>query len=182
MRKMFSKKLSYQFRWAFGIILIQISIVRPDLNAQTLSPYTFNNGGGFSSSIEWSMGESVSIAHFITPNISLNTGFLQPLTSVVTSINEFGSVVFGNEIIIGPNPTINKLQLKANLSQIGKMTIQLIDTKSVILQTAESGSMVNSYYQEWQLEKYPAGIFYLRVIFKPLTGAVKTGIYKIIKL
>jgi hypothetical protein len=42
--------------------------------------------------------------------------------------------------------------------------------------------MVNSYYQEWQLEKYPAGIFYLRVIFKPFTGAVKTGIYKIIKL
>lgn len=182
MRKMFSKKLFYQFRWAFVIILIQISIVRPDLNAQTISPYTINNGGGFSSSIEWSMGESVSITHFITPSFSLNTGLLQPLTTIVTSINEFGPAVFGNEIVIGPNPTINLLQLKANLSHIGKMTIQLIDTKSVILKTIESGSMVNTYNHEWQLEKYPAGVFYLRVIFKPLSGNIKSGIYKIIKL
>lgn len=182
MRKIFSKKLPNQFIWVFVIIFLQIIAVKPVSQAQAISPYTINNGGGFSSSIEWSMGESVSIAHFITPSISLNTGLLQPLTTIVTSINEFGPAVFGNEIVIGPNPTINKLQLKASLSQIGKMTIQLIDTKSLILETAESGTMVNSYYQEWQLEKYPAGIFYLRVIFKPLTGAVKTGIYKIIKL
>lgn len=179
---MFSKKFPYQFRWAFVIVFIQISVVKPELNAQTISPYSINNGGGFSSSIEWSIGESVSIAHFVTPSFSLNTGLLQPLTPVVTSINEFGSVVFGNEIIIGPNPTINKIQLKANLSQIGKMTIQLIDTKSLILQTAESGSLVNSYSHEWQLEKYQSGVFYLRVIFKPLNGNIKTSIYKIIKL
>lgn len=182
MRKMFSKKLSYQFRWAFVKVFIQISVVEPELNAQTISPYSINNGGGFSSFIEWSICESVSIAHFSTFNLTLNTGLLQPLTPVVTSINEIGSVVFGDDIMIGPNPTINKLQLKASLSQIGKMTIQLIDTKSIILQTVESGSMVNTYNQEWQLEKYPAGIFYLRVIFKPLNGSIKTGIYKIIKL
>ena len=182
MQKIFPKKLPNQFIWVLVIIFLQIIAVKTVSQAQAISPHTINNGGGFSSSIEWSIGESVSIAHFSTSNYNLNTGLLQPLTPVVTSINEFGSVVFGNEIIIGSNPTINKLQLKANLSQIGKMTIQLIDTKSFILQTAESGSMVNSYYQEWQLEKYPAGIFYLRVIFKPLTGAVKTGIYKIIKL
>jgi hypothetical protein len=182
MHKKFSKKWSFQFRWAFVIMLIQISIVRPDLNAQTIAPYAINNGGGFSSSIEWSMGESVSIAHFISASYSLNTGLLQPSTTIVTSINEFGPAVFGNEIFIGPNPAINMLQFRANLSQTGKMTIQLIDTKSVILQTVESGSMVNSYIKELQLENYPAGLFYVRVLFKPFNGVAKSGIYKIIKL
>ena len=182
MHKMFSKSFYYQYIRVCVIIFIQIITVKPFIHAQTISPYTINNGGGFSSSIEWSLGESVSIAHFISSNLSLNTGVLQPLSTVVTSINEFGPAVFGNEIIIGPNPTINKLQLKANLSQIGKITVQLIDTKSIILHTTESGAMINNYNQEWQLEKYPAGVFYLRVIFKPVTGAIKTGIYKIIKL
>ena len=182
MQKIFPKKLPNQFIWVLVIIFLQNIAVKTVSQAQAISPHTINNGGGFSSSIEWSLGESVSIAHFISSNLSLNTGVLQPLSTVVTSINEFGPAVFGNEIIIGPNPTINKLQLKANLSQIGKITVQLIDTKSIILHTTESGAMINNYNQEWQLEKYPAGVFYLRVIFKPVTGAIKTGIYKIIKL
>ena len=57
---------------------------------QSITPQTFNNGGGSASSIEWSIGESVSIANFITSGYSLNTGVLQPMTSIVTAINEYG--------------------------------------------------------------------------------------------
>jgi hypothetical protein len=163
-------------------MFIQIIALNQISNAQTISPYTINNGGGFSSSIEWSMGESVSIAHFTTPNLNLNTGVLQPLSTVVTAINDFGPTIFGNSIVIGPNPTSKNLHFKAELSQFGKIIIQLIDTKSIILNTVESGSMVNNFSKVLELENYPAGILYLRVQFKPIVGATKSGIYKIIKL
>jgi len=59
-----------------------------NIYSQTITPHALNNGGGNSSSMEWSMGESVSIANFIASGYSLNTGVLQPMTSIVTAINE----------------------------------------------------------------------------------------------
>ena len=101
--------------------------------AQSITPYTFNNGGGSASSIEWSIGESVSIANFTTPNYLLNTGLLQPLTNVVTSINEYGPVVFGHQITISPNPTTDLVHLKGQFNQMGRLSFQVIDSKSSVL-------------------------------------------------
>lgn len=66
-----------------------------------ISPSTFNNGGGAADIYEWSIGESVSIAHFSVPGFFLNTGVLQPFTNIVTPVNEYGPTVFENDIIIG---------------------------------------------------------------------------------
>jgi hypothetical protein len=68
-----------------GFILIYCLIFNL-VNGQVISPNTLNNGGGNSSSMEWSIGESVSIANFIASGYSLNTGLLQPMTSIVTAI------------------------------------------------------------------------------------------------
>jgi hypothetical protein len=164
-----------------GFILIYCLIFNL-VNGQVISPNTLNNGGGYSSSMEWSIGESVSIANFLTSGYSLNTGVLQPMTSIVTAINEYGPAVFGTQITIGPNPTNNLLHIKARFNQAGSLSFQLIDAKSTIMFTQEAGTIFSSYEKDIFMENYPSGVFYMKVYFKPSTGITKTGIYKIIKL
>ena len=164
-----------------GFILIYCLIFNL-VNGQVISPNTLNNGGGYSSSMEWSIGESVSIANFIASGYSLNTGGLQPMTSIVTAINEYGPSVFGSQITIGPNPTSNLLHIKARFNQVGTLSFQLIDAKSTIVFTQEAGTIFSSYEKDIFMENYPSGVFYMKVYFKPSNGNTKTGIYKIIKL
>ena len=152
------------------------------LRAQSITPNTLNNGGGSAVGMDWNMGESVSIANFSTPNYFLNTGVLQPMTSIVTAINEYGPAVYGNQIMIGPNPTTNLVHFKGNFTQAGKLSIQVIDAKSSLILTHEAGTIISSYEKDIFMDSYPSGIFYIKVFFKPTKGLAKTGIYKIIKL
>jgi hypothetical protein len=152
------------------------------LRAQSITPNTLNNGGGSAVGMDWNMGESVSIANFSTPNYFLNTGVLQPMTSIVTAINEYGPAVYGNQIMIGPNPTTNLVHFKGNFTQAGKLSIQVIDAKSSLILTHEAGTIISSYEKDIFMDSYPSGIFYIKVFFKPTNGLAKTGIYKIIKL
>jgi hypothetical protein len=170
------KQLLFPLFFLFNLLIVN------NLYSQTITPYAMNNGGGYSSSMEWSMGESVSIANFLTTGYSLNTGVLQPMTSIVTAINEYGPAVFGNQITIGPNPTSNLLHIKARFNQVGNLSFQLIDAKSTIVLTQEAGTIFSSYEKDIFMENYPSGVFYMKVYFKPSTGIAKTGIYKIIKL
>ena len=149
---------------------------------QSITPYTLNNGGGSSSSLEWSITESVSVSSFIAPGFSLNTGVLQPNTNVVTSINEYGPSVFGSQITIGPNPTMSLLHFKARFAEVGRLSIQLMDAKSAIVLTQDVGTIFSSYEKAISLEDYPSGVLYLKVYFKTIVGNIKTGIYKVIKL
>ena len=166
----------------FSLFFLFILLTENNLYSQTITPYAINNGGGYSSTMEWSIGESVSIANFIASGYSLNTGVLQPMTSIVTAINEYGPAVFGTQITIGPNPTFNLLHFKARFNQSGSLSLQLIDAKSSIVFTQDVGTLFNSYDKDILMENYPSGIFYMKVYFKPSTGSAKTGIYKIIKL
>ena len=98
---------------------------------QSITPQTFNNGGGSIPIMDWSISESVSITSFIAPGYFLITGVLQPNTNLVTSINDYGPVVYGTQITIGPNPTSNILHIKARFTQAGSLTYQLLDAKSL---------------------------------------------------
>jgi hypothetical protein len=164
------------------IISLFISTGFSNLRAQSITPNTLNNGGGTMANMDWNMGESVSIANFSTPNYFLNTGVLQPMTSIVTAINEYGPAVYGNQIMIGPNPTTNLVHFKGNFTQAGKLSIQVIDAKSSVILTHEAGIIISSYEKDIYMDSYPSGIFYIKVFFKPTKGLAKTGIYKIIKL
>jgi len=149
---------------------------------QSITPQTFNNGGGSISIMDWSISESVSITSFIAPGYFLNTGVLQPNTNLVTSLNEYGPAVFGTQITIGPNPTSNILHIKARFTQAGSLSYQLIDVKSAILFKQDAGMIFNNYEKDILVENYPSGVFYMKVYFKPNNGNAKIGIYKIIKL
>ena len=170
------KCILFSLFFLFNLLTVNI------IHSQTITPYAINNGGGYSSTMEWSLGESVSITNFIASGYSLNTGVLQPMTSIVTAINEYGPSVFGTQITIGPNPTSNLLHIKARFNQVGSLSLQLIDAKSSIMFTQDAGTIFSSYDKDILMENYPSGVFYMKVYFKPSTGSAKTGIYKIIKL
>jgi hypothetical protein len=163
------------------LILLILSIFSSSFT-QNITPLTLNNGGGSNLGLEWSISESVSITPFIAPGFSLNTGVLQPNTSLVTSVNEYGPAAFGSQITMGPNPTSGILHFKARFAEVGNLSLQLIDAKSAILFTHDAGMIFNSYEKNISLENYPSGVFYVKVFFKPIVGNIKTGIYKIIKL
>ena len=170
------KNVQFSLFFLFSFLFVN------NLYSQSITPYTLSNGGGSSATMEWSLGESVSIANFIASGYSLNTGVLQPMTSIVTAINVYGPAVFGTQITIGPNPTSNLLHIKARFSQVGSLSLQLIDAKSSIMFTQDAGTIFSTYDKDILMENYPSGVFYMKVYFKPITGIAKTDIYKIIKL
>ena len=165
-----------------SIIILVTFLFPPIINAQTLSPYSFNSGGGYSNATEWSIGESVSIAHFISFGYSLNTGLLQPITTLTTGIEDYGPVVFGDKIIMGPNPTSKILHIKASFNELGEISFQMFDSKSNNVLSYNGGTIFSTYEKDLYLENLPSGSYYMRVSFKPSIGKAKMGIYKIIKL
>jgi len=165
-----------------SIIILATFLFPSTTNAQTLSPFTFNNGGGYSNTLDWSIGESVSIAHFTSFGYSLNTGVLQPTTPITTVIEEYGPAVFGNQIIMGPNPTSKLLHIKASFNEVGSISFQMFNSKSNNVLSYDGGTIFSKYEKDFVLEKLPSGIFYMKVYFKPTNGKAKTGVYKIIKL
>ena len=171
-----------KYRKYWPILAFFYFVIPFQLIAQSISPFTLNNGGGSTQYLEWSITESVSVASFIVPGFSINTGVLQPMTNVVTGINEFGPTVFGSQITMGPIPTNHILHLKTRFTEAGKLSIQIIDAKSIIILSHEAGIIFGRYEKDISLEEYPSGVFYMKVFFKPITGNTKTGIYKIIKL
>ena len=165
-----------------SIIIVVTFLFPPSINAQTLSPYAFNSGGGYSNTTEWSIGESVSIANFISYGYSLNTGVLQPITTLTTGIEDYGPVVFGDKIIMGPNPTSKILRIKASFNEAGEISFQMFDSKSNNVLSYNGGNIFSTYEKDLYLENLPSGTYYMRVNFKPSIGKTKMGIYKIIKL
>lgn len=165
-----------------NILIFYIFLLGIQLNAQSINLYTLNTGGGYNNTLEWSIGESVSIANFTNAGYILNTGVLQPLNSSIPSIIEGGPEVFGYQISIGPNPTSNLLHVKASLIAPGNLSFQLLDSKSMLVLTHDAGLIFSSYDNDFILRDFPSGVFYMRVYFKPISGITKTGIYKIIKL
>jgi len=151
-------------------------------SSQSIAPYALNNGGGYSSSMDWSISESTTIANFITPTYSLNTGVLQPTNSTVTVIDPNGALLLGYQITIGPNPTSNFLHIKTKFKELGNLLFQLTDAKSALVFSKEVAITSSSYENDITMEQYASGVFFLRVYFKPINGNAKTAIYKIIKL
>lgn len=167
---------------SYSLILFFIFSLCTNLKAQSLNLYTLNNGGGFNNTTEWSIGESVSIAYLTSAGYILNTGVLQPITGLFTGIDDYGPLVFGHQITIGPNPTSNLLRIKTVFNESGNLSFQILDSKSTLIFTQDAGFIFSSYNKELMLNNLPSGIFYVRMYFKSISGDVKTGIYKIIKI
>lgn len=164
------------------ILSFSIFLVASTANGQKITPYTLNNGGGSSTKMDWNIGESASVEFFKTSRVLVSTGVLQPQTNVVTAITEWGPEVFGNQIYIGPNPTTSFAHFKAVFPTPGSLKIQILDAKSQLLSSSDQGNIMRFYEKDFSFDQFPAGIYYVKVYFKPIDAPIKTGVYKIIKL
>ena len=170
-----------------GKLLILFIITCLNLSAQSITPFTVNIAGftaqksGYSLTV--STGEAISITNFTSPNgASLNSGFLQNNPPIVTSINDVLSVIENDEIIITPNPTKTTTNIYASFKKPGNIQFQILDVASKQLFRSPSASFFNAKQTIVDLTPYPAGVYYIQVLFKPASGIMKSGIYKIIKL
>lgn len=155
--------------------------------AQSITPFTLNIGGfdgtqsGYSITI--STGEAISITDFKSPNgLGLSSGFLQNNPPLVTGIEEVNTPFGPNEIKITPNPLQSKTQLLVNIKGGGQLQYQLFDIGSKLLYRSQAFAIYGYTQNLLDFSNYPTGQYYVQVVFKPITGKVKSGIYKIIKL
>jgi hypothetical protein len=170
-----------------GMLFISLLLCSSFLSAQSITPFTVNIAGftaqksGYSLTV--STGEAISISNFTSANgVSLNSGFLQNNPPIVTSINDVLSVIGNDEIIITPNPTKTTTNIYASFKKSGNLQYQILDVASKQLFRSPSSSYLNTKQTIVDLTPYPAGVYYIQVLFKPTIGIMKSGIYKIIKL
>lgn len=170
-----------------GIIVLLVIFLTKSSFSQSITPFTVNIGGftgqtnGYSLTV--STGETISITNFTNANgISLNSGFLQNNPPLVTGIEDIASKIATNEITITPNPTTSITNLVANFSTSGQVQYQIMDATSQLLYRSAAINISNSNQNKIEMSAYPAGTYYIQVVFKPNTGNPKTGIYKIVKL
>ncbi len=157
------------------------------LEAQSITPFTVNIAGftaqknGYSITV--STGEAISITNFISPTgTSLNSGFLQNNPPIVTSINDVYAKIGPDEVRITPIPTKSTTNLFTSFKQKGSLQYQILDVASKQLYRSQSISYLDTKQTIIELTPYPAGVYYIQIFFKPINGALKSGIYKIIKL
>jgi len=149
-------------------------------SAQNITPSILNNGGGVGANLEWSMNESVSIASFNASSYFLNTGVLQPTVNIFKYNNENARLL--SLITVGPNPILNFLNLKFKYSEIGDLSIQLINVKGDIILTEKPVTLYTSYAKSISMVQFPSAPYFIKIYFKPLNQIAKMVVYKIIKL
>jgi hypothetical protein len=155
--------------------------------AQSITPFTLNIGGfngtqsGYTLTV--STGETISITDFKSPNgVGLSSGFLQNNPPLVTGSEELNTPFSVNEIKITPNPVKTKTFLNTDLSGGGQLQYQIMDIGSKLLYRSQPMTTYGSMQNPIDFSNYPTGQYYIQIIYKPITGKVKSGIYKIIKL
>jgi hypothetical protein len=155
-------------------------------HTQTIKPSVFNMGGGFSINLpvnaEWSIGEMAAIGSYLSGNIHLNAGVLQPKTDLVTSILDLGSPPLGNQITISPNPSYSTVNMVFKMQKPGKATVSIMNSGSVLYKRIELGEIDLQKTKTIVLDNMPVGVYFFDVLFYPTIGLVQQSVFKIIRL
>jgi hypothetical protein len=147
-------------------------------SAQSISPFTVNVGGGRSNTIDYSIGESSSIAFFQLENkSSLSTGFIQSFTPLVTGIV---NRVFeeGEKFVLSPNPAADFIRLKGGLSKPGFVEFHLIDLQGRILDTYPATYYINYFEKEFNVAHLTGGTYFIRLIYSSSDGINQSTSFK----
>ncbi len=168
-------------------LLVSILSTSLTIEAQSITPFTINIAGYTASkdgySLTVSTGETISITNFKSPNgVSLNSGFLQNNPPLVTGIDELMAMMGADEVSVTPNPTKSTSNLITNFKLPGQFQYQILDVASKLLFRSQPLNGIGSQQTKIELSTYPAGNYYINVLFKSKSGVSKTGVYKIVKL
>lgn len=154
----------------FRVFTVLLLVSFLSASAQSISPLTINVGGYASKSLDFSIGESSSIAYFQNTNqLSLNSGFIQSYTPLVTGIV---NRVFeeGEEFVLFPNPATDFVRLKGALSKPGFVEFHLIDQQGRILETYPTTYFINYVEKEINTASLKGGTYFIRLIYSSSDG------------
>jgi hypothetical protein len=147
-------------------------------SAQSISPFTINVGGATSKTLDYSIGESASIAYLQNSSqISLSTGFIQSFTPLVTGIV---NQVFEEDegLTLSPNPASERIRLKGVLSRPGFFEFHLIDVQGRILETYPSTYYINYLDKEINVTQLMGGTYFIRLIYTSPDGVNQSTSFK----
>ena len=151
-------------------------------SAQSISPFTINVGGAINSNLNYSIGETASIAYFQSSNqLSLSSGFIQSFTPLLTGIV---NRVFeeGEKMVLAPNPATDYVRLKGGLSKPGFIEFHLIDLQGRILDTYPTTYYINYVDKEINTTQLQGGTYFIRLIYSSSDGIKQALSFKFIKI
>lgn len=152
--------------------------------AQILTPVTVNaasGGGGAGGYIfNWNIGDVV-VTTVTGPNIIVTQGFLQNNVAVPTSVGNLTPLA-AFEIKLLPNPTPNRVLYRFSMRERGLIQLRLYDLagKSLLNTQVQHGGGVHN--GQIDMTALPSGVYQLQIIFTPVTGAARQGIYQLQKI
>jgi hypothetical protein len=150
--------------------------------SQNISPFTVNVSGATNKNLDYSVGESASIAYFQSTNqISLNSGFLQSFTPLITGIV---NRVFeeGEGLVLSPNPSIDYIRVNGALSKPGFVEFHLIDLQGRVLETYPTTYYINYLEKEINVAHLTGGTYFIRIIYSSSDGINQSTSFKFIKI
>jgi len=166
----------------FRILTFVLFISSLSASAQSISPLSINAGGSAGKNLDYSIGESASIAYFqINNQGSLSMGFIQSFTPLVTGIV---NQVFeeGDGLTLSPNPASEYIRLKGALSKPGFFEFHLLDLQGRILETYLSTYYINYLEKEIKVNHLTGGTYFIRLIYSSTDGINQTSSFKFIKI
>ena len=166
----------------FRLFLFFVLFVCFTSPAQSISPLTVNVSGATSKSLDYSIGESASIAYFQSSNqISLSTGFIQSFTPLVTGIV---NRIFeeGEAFVLSPNPGIDRLRLKGAISKPGFVEFHLIDQQGRLIDTYPTTYFINYIEKEFSISHLHVGSYFIRLIYTSPEGFNQAISFKFSKI
>lgn len=164
------------------ILLLFFVLFKLSSFGQLVKPFILNAGGGTTPNSEWSIGESMAISTFNGNNINLSLGLLQPFSNLVTSVNDFGPNVFGDQISISPNPSFGNVKIIFKMKKPGKAFVNIYNSTSKLFKKIALEDIAVLDNKSIELEDLPVGAFFIQINFQPFSGISQSGIFKIIRL
>jgi hypothetical protein len=150
--------------------------------SQSVSPFTVNVSGATNKNLDYSVGESSSIAYLLSTNqISLNSGFFQSFTPLITGIV---NRVFeeGEGLVLSPNPSIDYIRLNGALSKPGFVEFHLIDLQGRVLETYPTTYYINYLEKKINISHLEGGTYFVRLIYSSPDGFKQAISFKFIKI
>ena len=166
------------------LLVFLISLLSFSITAQTLTPVTINSasgGGGAGGYIfNWNIGDVV-ITTATLPNIIVTQGFLQNNIAVPTGVGNL-SPLAAFEVKLLPNPTPSWVLYRFSMRERGRVQMHLYDLtgKSLLhTQVQHSGGVHNG---QIDMAALPSGVYQLFIIFTPVSGTARQGVYQLQKI
>jgi Secretion system C-terminal sorting domain len=152
--------------------------------AQILTPVTVNSASGSGGAggyiFDWNIGDVV-VTTVTNPNIIVTQGFLQNNVAVPTSVGNL-TPLSAFEIKLLPNPTPNRVLYRFSMRERGRIQMRLYDLTGKSLLNTQAQHNGGVHNGQLDMSALPSGVYQLHILFTPVSGAARQGVYQLQKV